>query len=88
MEIKANIDLWSLKQKKSCGLILEKDDILSCLIYILVTYKIDDLGVALSYLKFLLGEEVDNVLREFKVDCYRADLEGVYEYLTMPVARV
>lgn len=87
-EIKENIDRWCLKENKSCGLVLEKDDILSCIICILVTYKLDDLGVALNYFKFILGKEIDNVLREFKVDCYLTDLEGVYEYLATPVTKI
>lgn len=37
---------------------MEKDDILACLIYSLVAYKLDEVGVALQYVRFLLNNEL------------------------------
>lgn len=57
-DIKANIDNWSTRNGKASCIILEKDDILACLIYSLVAYKLDEVGLALQYIRFLLGNEL------------------------------
>lgn len=53
---------------------VEKDDVLGCIMYTLVAHKLDNIGCFLAYLSFLLGKDIDSVLRGRKIDCFRADL--------------
>ena len=87
-EIQQNIDRWATKNILTKNIVLEKEDILACIIYTLVTSKLDSIGVALKYIKFLLGAEIDSVLGRYQVDCFRVDLEVAHEYLCQPVAQV
>jgi hypothetical protein len=43
--------------------VLEKDDILACIIYSLVANKLDCIGLALGYIRFLFNGELENILR-------------------------
>jgi hypothetical protein len=67
---------------------VEKDDVLGCIMYVLVTHKLDNVGCFLAYLSFLLGQDIDVVLRERKVDCFRADLEAAYWFVSQPVVKL
>ena len=64
---------------------METDDILSCIISILVTQKLDNIGVTLKYLSFLYQNQLEAVMGSFQVDVFRVDLLVAYEYLTQPV---
>jgi hypothetical protein len=67
---------------------VEKEDVLGCIIYTLVRYKLDNLGFFLAYLNFLLGKDIDSVLRNRKVDCFRADLEASYWFVSQPAVKI
>lgn len=56
--------------------------------YILVTHQLDGIGSFLAYLSFLLGKEIDSVLRSRKVDCFRADLEAAYWIVSQPIVKI
>jgi hypothetical protein len=56
--------------------------------YTLVTHKLDGMGGFLAYLSFLLGKDIDSVLRSRKVDCFRADLEAAYWFVSQPVVKL
>ena len=58
---------------------MEKEDILGCIMYTLVRYKLDEIGNFLQYLNFLFGKEVGEAMREKKVDCFRTDIEAAYQ---------
>lgn len=56
--------------------------------YILVSHQLDGIGSFLAYLSFLLGKDIDSVLRSRKVDCFRADLEAAYWIVSQPVVKL
>jgi hypothetical protein len=58
---------------------------LGCIIYTLVKYKLDSIGVVLEYLSFLLGKDMDKVMSWRRVDCFKTDLEAAYWYVTQPL---
>ena len=66
----------------------EKEDILGCIEYTLVQHKLDGVGCLLSYLDFLLGSHIDEVLRAKRVDCFKTDLEAAYWSVSQPVIRI
>jgi hypothetical protein len=67
---------------------VEKEDVLGCIIFTLVRYKLDSIGVVLEYLAFLLGKDIDTVLRWWSVDCFRTDLEAAYWFVSHPVVEI
>lgn len=76
------------QRKDNKHLTVEKEDVLSCIIYTLVKHKLDEIGNLLQYLSLLLGKDIDEVLRWSKVDCFRTDLEAAYWFVTQPVVKV
>lgn len=54
----------------------------------LVSHQLDAIGSFLAYLSFLLGKDIDAVLRSRKVDCFRADLEAAYWIVSQPVVKL
>lgn len=77
-----------MQRQDSKHLTVEKEDVLCCIIYTLVKHKLDGVGNLLEYLAFLLGKEIDEVLRWSKVDCFRTDLEAAYWFVTQPVVKL
>jgi hypothetical protein len=67
---------------------VEKEDVLSAVIYTLVQHKLDEIGQTLKYLGFLWGQDMQNVLGAYQVDSFRVDLEVAYSYLTEPLMHV
>lgn len=74
--------------KASKSVTVEKEDLLGCIIYTLVRYKLDGIGVVLEYLLFLLGKDIDKVLGWKRVDCFKTDLEAAYWYASQPVIEI
>lgn len=66
----------------------EKEDVLGCIVYTLVRYQLDGVGCLLAYLEFLLGKEIDSVLRGRRVDCFKTDLEAAYWFASQPVVSI
>lgn len=56
--------------------------------YVLVAHQLDAIGTFLAYLSFLLGKDIDSVLRSKKVDCFRADIEAAYWIVSQPVIKL
>ena len=61
---------------------MEKEDVLTCVIFTLVHHKLDGLGLAIEWLKMALGDDMFETMRGLKVDSYLADLVAAYEFLT------
>lgn len=82
VELEANM-LRELEKKEVTKYpILEKDDIISSLVYCIVKGKIRDIYFALHSLTLLLGRGKEGVLLPKKgVDSYRADIECAVEFL-------
>ena len=59
---------------------VEKSDVLTCIIFVMVRHRLDSMGVLIEHLQMLLGEDTFEVLRWYKVDSFYADLHAAYEY--------
>jgi hypothetical protein len=62
------------------GAVLEKDDIIGCMIYCVVRGQISELHLNVKILGLLLGKESE-LLAKKGVDSFRADLESAVQYL-------
>lgn len=67
--------------------VLDKDDFVDCLIYCIVRgdISLEKLGLSIKYLYYVLGTDVHNILSKFRCDPYLADLEAVFDFLTMKI---
>jgi hypothetical protein len=63
---------------------LEKDDVIDCIVYILIKYKyeLSNIGEFLLYLKFLQNKGDNLVIWPSKIEITIRDLESVYHYIT------
>ena len=67
--------------------VLDKDDVVDCLIYCIVKGDVclEKLGLSIKFFYYVLGTDTNIILSKFRCDSYLADLEAVYDFLVQDI---
>lgn len=79
-EIEESRERLAKRRLREGGAVLEKDDIIGCMIYCVVRGQVGELHLGVKVLGLLLGKESE-LLAKKGVDSFRADLESAVQYL-------